>query len=84
MGGVLKLLPYIVHVTDCETGKLLFLGKNLIEILGYDGDGISAHVANSFAESVDAFKAEYNTGQEIYQQTYKVEQKNGDVLTINT
>lgn len=84
MGGVLKLLPYIVHVTDCETGKLLFLGKNLVEILGYDGDGISANAANSFAESVDAFKAEYNTGQEIYQHTYKVEHKNGDVLTINT
>ncbi|MFT7271191.1 MAG: PAS domain S-box-containing protein [Spirosomataceae bacterium] len=84
MGSVLNLLPYVVHVTDCKTGKLLFLSKNLSTILGYEQDDILLDSTNAFMQSVEAFSSEYEADKEVYQYTYQIEHKNGSAVTVNT
>lgn len=84
MGGVLNLLPYVVHVSDCSTGKVLFLSQNLIEILGYDRADILPDATNAFAASLEAFNSDYNPDQEIYEHTYTIKHKNGTEVIIHT
>jgi PAS domain S-box-containing protein len=84
MGGILNLLPYVAHVTDCKTGRLLFLSKSLSTILGYEQDDILPDSTNAFMQSVEAFSSEYESDKEVYYHVYEINHKNGNVIKIAT
>jgi hypothetical protein len=84
MGGILSLLPYVAHVTDYKTGKLLFLSKNFSTVLGYEQGDILPDSTNAFMQSVEAFSSEYEPDKDLYEHTYKIPHKNGNSIKINT
>lgn len=95
VNNIMTLLPYVIHITDCQTGKLLFASKNLIDILGYNHENILPDNTNIFIQSAEHYLNDYKKESNDYEYnsklesrvcdlTYEVRCKDGRTVTLNT
>lgn len=84
IGSIIEMMPSIVHVSDCETGKLLFANHKLTDILGYSTEDLQTITGNIFEEALADCSDKYSSDQAYYIVKHSVKCKNGDTAILST